>query len=154
MNGQTYRGYLWLSCTTNAARGDLVERLCQWHRKNLAMRRKEQQQQRRHPHQTEAHASVAAAAAVGADSPPKLARVVGESAGGSGAAKASEFARGQGERPGVDGVEEELENEDGVLEVDQVPQKELIADLMEERSLNVTALLVADEDILATLDVE
>lgn len=51
-------------------------------------------------------------------------------------------------------MEDGLESEEEVLEVDQIPQKELTSELMDERSLNVTALLMADEDILATLDVE
>lgn len=117
---------MWLSCTGNEARGELIERICRWHRSK--------------PHR--------------ASSPrTKVGLGAGSSTG------SSESSPGTTDS-GSDTLESprapitlhghrapgELEDED-TLEVEQVLMKELLAELAESKSLDVTALLVTSEGV-------
>ncbi|CAN0087089.1 unnamed protein product, partial [Hapterophycus canaliculatus] len=154
------RGYLWLSCEDNEARGELVEQLCGWHRRRRSVASCD-------------GGSSSADSAPGATSSPAAAK--GASAtlpapeSALAAASTSTEPRSESGTPGVDGggdvgggggggnamsgggakeEEEEEDEEEEMLEVDQVLLSELVGDLGSERSLNVTALLLADADAL------
>lgn len=109
----------------------MVERLCQWHQTNHKLRQQQQLQQTRS----------ATLTGQGSESPVPLAPGTDDDddVGGSMA-----YGREAGGGWGRDGGLED----DGILEVDQVLAKELLEDLKEEKSINVTALLLADEEIL------
>ncbi|CAM9695735.1 unnamed protein product [Ascophyllum nodosum] len=128
------RGYLWLSCENNEARGDLVEHLSQWYHKW-----DENEARGDIPNDSSGDfspsdvdaASAASAAAVAA-------AAVAAVAASGGSFSSSEAANGSDE-------------DDDALEVEQILIKELVEELGQERSLNVTALLLVDKDTLAPL---
>lgn len=116
------RGFLWLSCESNEARGGFVERLCRWHRSKPPQP---------HPHQDRFASPFSFARSPNSEVDVDRSRngdaVVGDDEGGGGDEK----------------------EEDG-LEVEQVLAKELMEDIAKQKSLNVTALIVADEESLTT----
>ena len=107
-----------------------------------------------------AHASAAAAAEVAAAAAVVAAAVAAEVGGvntnpeteGGGVLNGSYDAK---EKLGAEEQGEgEEEEEEETLEVDQVLLEELLTDLGDERSLNVTALLLANTEMLAHHDVD
>eukprot|EP00904_Undaria_pinnatifida_P014080 jgi/Undpi1/9802/HiC_scaffold_27.g12256.m1 len=225
----TAPGYLWLTCESNEARGELVEHLCQWHQLRSPPpppatptppppRGHNDHDHHNHPGgdastrttptatavepnpaavqsatvgpaatvatavllapspdrgsgsrtgsgvtasmAAAAHASAAAAAEVAAAAAVVAAAVAAEVGGvntnpeteGGGVLNGSYDAK---EKLGAEEQGEgEEEEEEETLEVDQVLLEELLTDLGDERSLNVTALLLANTEMLAHHDVD
>lgn len=73
---------------------------------------------------------------------------VGGGAPGRGAVGRGHAEKARGGGCATQEEEEEEEEELEMLEVDQILMSDLVGDLGEERSLNVTALLMADADAL------
>ena len=124
------RGYLWLSCENNEARGDLVEHLSQWYHKW-----DENEARGDIPNDSSGDFSPSDADAASAASAAAAAAAIAASGGSF---SSSEAANGSDE-------------DDDALEVEQILIKELVEELGQERSLNVTALLLVDKDTLAPL---
>lgn len=150
-----HRGYLWLSCDTNEARGELVERIVEWHQWHPPPPRGKN---RGAPDgvdggvdsgslssTADAARQASAAGAGGLAAAPQSRRGDASASNGAGSSSSS-FGFGFGE-------EESEDEEEESLEVDQILLSELVGDLGEERSLNVTALLLADAEALESGDV-
>ncbi|CAN0476960.1 unnamed protein product, partial [Ectocarpus sp. 8 AP-2014] len=159
------RGYLWLSCDTNEARGELVERIVEWHQwrpppprgKNRGAPGGVDRGVGGGPPSSTADAArqASATAAGGLAAAPQSRRGDANSVSNGGDAGKGRGAAGGSSSFGFGfGEEEESEDEEEEsLEVDQILLSELVGDLGEERSLNVTALLLADKEALEPGDV-
>ncbi|CAM9912980.1 unnamed protein product [Ectocarpus sp. 12 AP-2014] len=158
------RGYLWLSCDTNEARGELVERIVEWHQWRPPLPRGKNRGASDGVdggvgggplNSTADAARQASATAVGGlAASPQSRRGDANVSNGGDAGKGRGAAGGSSSFGFGFGEEEESEDEEEEsLEVDQILLSELVGDLGEERSLNVTALLLADAEALEPGDV-
>ncbi|CBN74614.1 hypothetical protein Esi_0030_0172 [Ectocarpus siliculosus] len=158
------RGYLWLSCDTNEARGELVERIVEWHQwrpspprgKNRGAPDGVDGGVGGGPLSSTADAARQASATAAAElaAAPQSRRGHASVSNGGDAGKGRGAAGGSGSFGfGFGEVEESEDEEEESLEVDQILLSELVGDLGEERSLNVTALLLADKEALDPGDV-